>query len=204
MIVADSDSALVLKHKVQHRGERLTISVPATAVYLGGQRFVLYGNADAEIHVFAEADEHRLIKRLFWVQFERYLPTYPERRYNYADNERVNLWGGTVWAGAGPRQSHVAGRPGSDRDHVMAIIAKAGYSVPEEMMSARLVRLLDDPKSSGTGRRELMLIYSEDLAPTGRHYADLVSDGRTTPAWEPLEQPLIARAAAAFEVSALP
>ena len=45
-----------------------------------------------------------------------------------------------------------------------------------------------------------MLIYSEGLAPTGKSYAELVRDGATTPEWEPLEAPLIVRAAKAFRV----
>ena len=82
----------------------------------------------------------------------------------------------------------------------MAILARAGYAVPAETMNVRLVQMLDDPGGTGKGRDELMLIYSEDLAPTGKSYSELVRDGATTAAWDPLEAPLIARAAAAFRV----
>jgi hypothetical protein len=71
------------------------------------------------------------------------------------------------------------------------------------MMNARLVQLLDDPEGTGKGRSELMLIHSEDLDPSGKRYAELVANDQTTNAWEPLERPLIRRAAAAFLVERL-
>ena len=195
-------AAAVAGQEVAHPGEGLVVRVPAAATYVGAERFTLYGVADAEIHVFAESDSRRRLTRLYWIQFESYLASRPELRFNYAEgNRRAELWGAVTWVGGGPRLTSDHGRAGSDREHVMSILARAGYSVPPEMMSARLVQLLDDPDGTGRGRRELMLIYSEDLAPTGRRYAELVRDGRTTPAWEPLEQPLIARAASAFSVS---
>lgn len=45
-----------------------------------------------------------------------------------------------------------------------------------------------------------MLIYSEDLAPTGRRYDALFRDAQLTAAWRPLEQPLLQRATTAFTV----
>jgi len=193
-------SARVERHKVVHPGKGVTVRVPGSAAYVGGERFTLYGVADAEIHVFAEADGQRRLTRLYWIQFENYLPSLPDRRYDYSDNRRTELWGHATWVGGGPRQTGAPGRPGSDREHVMSILARAGYSAPPEMMSARLVQMLDDPAGTGRGREELMLIYSEDLAPTGKSYSQLVRDGATTAAWEPLEAPLVARAAAAFKV----
>jgi hypothetical protein len=199
-VPAQMPAAQVEGDRIVHAAEGVTVGVPAAATYVGGERFTLYGVADAEIHVFAEADAQRRLARLYWIQFESYLPSRPELRYDYSDNRRTLLWDTVTWVGAGPRDTSDPGRPGSDRQQVMNILARAGYTVPPEMMNARLVQMLDDPAGTGRGRRELMLIYSEDLAPTGRHYAELVLDGRTTEAWEPLEQPLIARAAAAFTV----
>ncbi|HET9640534.1 MAG TPA: hypothetical protein VFP12_15145 [Allosphingosinicella sp.] len=193
-------AARVERHKVVHPGKGVTVRVPKAAAYVGSERFTLYGVADAEIHVFAEADAKRRLKRLYWIQFESFLPSLPERHYDYSDNKRTELWGRTIWVGGGPRRTDAPGRAGSDREHVMNILARAGWSVPPETMSARLVQMLDDPAGTGRGRDELMLIYSEDLAPTGKRYADLVTDGATTPAWASLEAPLVARAAAAFKV----
>ena len=71
-------------------------------------------------------------------------------------------------------------------------------------MSLRMVQLLDDPKGTGHGRDELMLIYSEDLAPTGKTLAELTTDGKPNASWAPLEKGLIERATKAFSVERNP
>lgn len=193
-------AARVERHAVIHRGKGVTVRVPTSAAYVGSKRFALYGVADAEIHVFAEADSRRRITRLYWIQFESYLPGRPELRYDYSDDKRSELWGTVTWMTAGPRRTGGPGRAGSDGEQVMSLLARAGYTLPAEAMNIRLVQLLDDPGGAGRGRDELMLIYGEDLASTGKSLAELVKDGKTTPAWDPLEGPLIARAAEAFRV----
>ncbi len=193
--------ARVQRHAVAHPANGVTVRVPASATYVGSERFTLYEVADAEIHVFAEADSKRRLTRLYWIQFESFLPSRPELRYNYAEgNARARLWGTTTWVSGWPRRTGDRMRAGSDREHVMGVLAGAGYTAPAEMMNARLVQMLDDPDGTGRGREELMLIYSEDLEPTGTAYSELVRDDETTAAWKPLEAPLVARAAAAFKV----
>jgi hypothetical protein len=198
--VPAAPAARVERHAVVHRGKGVTVRVPASAAYVGSKRFALYGVADAEIHVFAEADSKRRISRLYWIQFESYLPGRPEHRYDYSDNKRSELWGNVTWMTAGPRRTGGPGRSGSDGEQVTSLLARAGYTLPAEAMNIRLVQLLDDPRGTGRGRDELMLIYGEDLASTGKSLSELVEDGKTTPAWEPLERPLSARAAEAFRV----
>lgn len=84
---------------------------------------------------------------------------------------------------------------------VMRILARRGYTLPIEMLSVRLVQILDDPAGTGRGRKELMLIYAEDLAPTGKTFAELVANDAVTPAFRPFEKPLIDRAVAAFSIT---
>jgi hypothetical protein len=192
--------ACVAQNVVTHPVDRLTVRVPATATYAGHERFNLYGIADAEVHVFVDADAAKKVQRLYWVQFESYLPSN-KHRYNYAEgNTRYDLWGTPTWVVASPQQTTTPGRPGSDRDGVMRILARGGYTVPAEVQNVRLVQILDDPAGTGRGRKELMLIYSEDLATTGKTYSELVAKDELTPAFEPLEKPLIDRAIAAFSV----
>ena len=188
-------------HAVIHSGEQVTVRVPGSAAYLGSERFTLYGVADAEVHVFAESDASRRLRRLYWIQFESYLPSLPDKGYNYADgNRRMEAWGVPTWVRAGPVRTDGPMRAGSDREHVIGILKRAGYTVPDEVMNVRMVQLLDDPEGTGHGRRELMLIYSEDLGPTGEKVADLVVDGKPTARWTPMEQPLVTRATTAFQV----
>jgi hypothetical protein len=197
-------AATVSANKVTHPLEKVVVHVPAGATYAGAERFNLYGVADAEIHVFVEADSARKMQRLYWVQFESYLPSV-DSRYNYADgNTKFDLWGTPTWLTWGPRRSNAPMRPGGDRESVIRILAKGGYSIPAELLNVRMVQMLDDPAGTGRGRRELMIIYSEDLAPTGRTVAELVTDGQLIDAaWKPLEQPLLDRATKSVRVERL-
>lgn len=179
--------------------------MPGKAAYVGGDRFTLYDVADCEVHVFVEADARRRVRRLYWIQFESYLPTLPDRRYDYADgNRRMDLWGAAAWVRAAPADTSQPGRPGSDRERVLAILKRGGFAVPADVLSVRLVRLLDDPAGTGRGRRELMLMYVEDLAPSGLKAADFGTGGKPNARWTATEGPLIERAAAAFRVAAAP
>src|SRR5512144_1322411 len=58
------------------------IRLPRAARYAGAARWDLYGIRDAELHVFVEADAQKRVQRLYWVQFEHYLPDN-SYTYNY-------------------------------------------------------------------------------------------------------------------------
>jgi hypothetical protein len=198
---ADPPQAIVSGHTVAHKAAGLTIKVPASATYVGAERFDLYGVADAEIQVFAEADKDKRLTRLYWIQFESYWPDHPNNHYDYTGDRREQHWGNTVWVNSGPGSTTTPPRPGGDRAHVQAMLEKAGYKAPPEMMNVRMIQLLDDPKGTGHGRRELMFIYAEDLAKTGKTLAELTdAKGENNAAWEPLDQPLVQRATTAFSV----
>ena len=61
--------------------------------------------------------------------------------------------------------------------------------MPSGMMYVRLVHLLDDQK-----RKELMIIYGEDLAPTGHTVADLRKNGKAYDQWPVLQKSLLEHA----------
>jgi hypothetical protein len=194
--------AQVGAHMVTKPGEpRLRIKVPTSARYAGGERFLLYGNADCELHVFVDADAAKRIRRFYWVQFEDFLPTSPDARYTYGKRDRgVMLWGGKTWISSGFGRTDFATRAGSDREHLRGILERAGYTAPATMMQVRLVRLLDDPGGTGFGRRELMLIYAEDLALSGEDFEALGGEGEDTARWREIEPALVKRASNAFAV----
>lgn len=194
-------AAQVRAHAVVHPGERITVRVPRGAVYVGGDRFALYDVADCEIHVFVEADAQHRVRRLYWIQFEAYLASQPDRRYNYADgNRRIDLRGTPTWVRPAPANVAQPARAGSDRERVIAIVRRAGLSLPADVLSVRMVQLLDDPQGTGHGRHELMMIYAEDLAPSGSTAEDFMTEGAPNARWAAAEQPLVARASAAFTV----
>lgn len=171
------------------------IELPAEARYLGADRWNLYGVADCELHVWVEPGEDRVVNRLYWVQFEAFLPGKPEARYNYPFTRTQNIGGleFDVRARFGP---DTPPRPDSDADHVRKIIEGAGYKMPQDMMNVRFVHLPDEQK-----RSELMIIYAEDLKPAGLRSADLEPGGKASDRWAALQQALIQRAAHKLNVS---
>ena len=197
--VAPDMSARVEEHRVERPG--LRVSVPRGATYLGADRFVLKQLTDCEMHVFVEADAARRVRRFYWVHFETYLPSRPESRFTYGDTDRrTRLWGEAAWISARPAQSSKVPRAGWDTEHFRAMIRRAGYIMPAEFLTVRLVRLLDDPKGTGYGRHELMLIYGEDIAPGMPGYADLTTNNTVNDRWARVEPALVRRAARAFAV----
>src|SRR4051812_33590232 len=60
--------------------------------YVGGYKFVLYDVANAEQHFFVDADKDGRIKRMYWIQFEGYLPSNTNI-YNYKGPKTVQIGG---------------------------------------------------------------------------------------------------------------
>ena len=80
-------------------------------------------------------------------------------------------------------------QPGSDREHIEALIRVKGYKMPAGMMDVRLVHLLDQQK-----RKELMIIYGEDVASTGVAAAELHGGGKAYDQWPIIKKGLVERA----------
>ena len=168
---------------------KVHVRLPTSARYVGAARWVLFGMADCELHAFVEPDDRRRVQRLYWVQFEGYLPTKPHlhHRYDsprYATIGHMDFYVDTWITAAGENTT-----AGSDSEHINALIARQGYKIPAAMMYVRLVHLLDEEK-----RKELMIIYAEDLAPTGLGAADLRKGGRAYDQWPDIEKGLVERA----------
>lgn len=108
---------------------RLRIVLPRQATYLGADRWLLYDVADCEVHIFVEADEHKVVQRMYWVQFEAYLPGRPELKHTYSDPVRgVQGMDFFVRARFGP--TNEPPKSGSDSEHVQQIIQARGYTCP--------------------------------------------------------------------------
>ena len=165
------------------------IHLPESAKYVGADRWILYGIADCELHAFVEADPQKNVQRLYWVQFEGYVPSQPELAHTYDSARHAAIGGLDFYMDAWPRADGEPTTPGSDREHIEALIRGKGYKMPAGMMYVRLVHLLDAKK-----RKELMIIYGEDLAPTGFTAADLAEGGKSHNQWPALEDGLIERA----------
>jgi hypothetical protein len=171
------------------RDPKVRIELPKSVQYVGADRWVLYGMADCELHAFVEVDAEKNVRRLYWVQFEGYLPTRPELKHTYDSPRIAKLGGMEFYIDTWVRPDNAATRLGSDLEHIQALIRAHGYKLPAGMMSVRLVHLLDNQK-----RKELMIIYSEDVAPTGFTAAELLPGGTARDRWPAIEKSLVERA----------
>jgi hypothetical protein len=170
------------------------IEIASGLRYLGAQRFVLYGVANCEQHLFVDATPDGTIKRLVWVQFEGYLPDKPHR-YDYSSNERSTMNGLDVFVRGGAAPTNNPTRAGSDTEHVRNYLAAKGLRLPAEVLTQRIVSLTDEAK-----RNELMFIYMEDLAPLKVSAADLNKGGAAEERWPEIKAGLLERAKAAITV----
>lgn len=164
------------------KGRTLTsIELPAVRIkfgkefeYAGGHRFVLYNVATAEQHFFIDAGKDGLIRRMYWVQFEGYLPNNTNS-YTYKGNKTVNIGGLDFIADTYARNIRAnPGRPDSDGALARNFLAQRGYRLAsDETLSQRFLHYIGEDK-----RNELMIIYLEDMSPLGVTAADLADGGK--------------------------
>jgi len=165
------------------------IRLPNSAQYAGADRWILYDIADCELHAFVEADAQHNVQRLYWVQFEAYVPSRPELKHTYDSPQHTQIGGMDFYVDTWARASNEETTPGSDREHIEALIRAHGYKMPPGMIYVRLVHLLDEQK-----RKELMIIYGEDVAATGFAAADLGEGGKAHDRWPQIAKGLVERA----------
>jgi len=163
--------------------------------YIGAQSFILYGVATAEQHFFVDADENKQIHRLYWIQFEGYLPSNTHT-YRYQSKKKGSLGQFEFFADAAARKSGAASRPDSDSAKFLQFIKDKGYRMAEgDFLSQRLVHLVDEKK-----RDELMIIYLESLKPMQLTAADLAPTGKAAAQWEGISEKLLQRALKGMEL----
>ncbi|SRR5258708_1529071 len=167
--------------------------------YAGTQSFVLYDVANAEQHFFVDADKAGRIKRMYWIQFEGYLPSNTHT-YKYAATKTVNLAGLDFIADVYARNVRAnPGRPDSDGSRARAFLESKGHRMAsDEVIFQRLVHLVDESK-----RAEIMIIYLEDLSAMGLTAADVAEGGKAFARWNQISKELLERALKNMEVSRL-
>jgi hypothetical protein len=188
----------------QVKGQTLTSTeMPAVRLkfdkqfkYVGGHEFILYDVARAEQHFFVDADKEGRVRRLYWIQFEGYLPSNTHT-YNYKVNQTVKIGGLDFIADAYARNIKAnPGRPDSDGSRARAFLESKGYRLlSDDVMSQRLVHIVDDSK-----RSELMIIYLEDLSAMKLTAADLAAGGSAAARWNEISKGLLERAVKGMEV----
>jgi hypothetical protein len=174
---------------ISNHDPAVQIRLPPSVRYLGKDRWVLYGIADCDLYAFVDANEQREIQRLYWIQFEQYLPSRPDLHHTYDSPHHLTISGWDFFVDTYVRPEDAPIDAGSDREHIEALIRKQGYVMPEGMMYVRLVHLLDDLK-----RKELMIIYGESVAGTGHLAKELDEGGTAHGEWVRIEKGLVKRA----------
>jgi len=163
-----AQSGEVKRPERQVQGQVLTSAAdPAVKItfdkkfkYAGGQRFLLYGVAEAEQHFFVQASADRNIQSFYWLQFEHYLPNN-DHQYDYPPTRTVDL-GGFTFVHDTKVFANYAGQernPESDAGKAVALLKKAGYALPAAAARTRMFYLTDSSK-----RKELMIIYGEAVS----------------------------------------
>ncbi len=123
------------------------------------------------------------------MQFEGYLATRPDLKHEYNSPRHAKIGGLDFYVDTWVRPNDATTEQGSDREHIETLIHGKGYKMPAGMMYVRLVHLLDEQK-----RKELMIIYGEDLADTGYTAVELHEGGKAYDRWPAIEEDLVARA----------
>jgi hypothetical protein len=164
--------------------------------YVGGHTFILYEVARAEQHFYVDADKDGNISRMYWVQYEGYLPSNTHA-YDYDSPKKVNIGGLDFFADVYARKSDPKqGRPDSDSAKAREFLASKGYKIAsDEVMFQRLVNM-----TTPDNRNELMIIYLEVLTPTGFTAADLSANGKAADKWPEISAALLKRAQDGFEI----
>jgi hypothetical protein len=175
----------------------ITIKVGDSLDFVGRSKFILYDIAEAEIFVFAEAGEGRRLKRRLVVQFEGFLDSNTHT-YNYRMPMRMTLGSHEYMVddfAANLRRLKEEEPADSDGARVDDLLQQAGYTMPDDAIWTRFVRVIGEDR-----RRELLIIYMEDLKDLGLTSAGMPQDEPLSQEYAPLTNGVHERALRAFTV----
>jgi hypothetical protein len=128
--------------------------------YVGGQVVNLYGNADAEQHMFVKAGNSGVVERFYMVQFEHFLPSN-KYTYNYPAERTTNIgdlrfiYDVKSWADYAANEAE---DPASDGAAFSRLLAQHQLAFPKKAVRVRMFHL-----PTADRRTELMIIYGEAL-----------------------------------------
>ena len=168
--------------------------------HIGGQKFILYGVADTEQHFFVETTADDTLQSVYWVQYEAYLPS-KSYTYNYDDSPLQVTLGDYVFqtdTEAFSFDPNKKRKRGTDGAMARQFLASKGYSYPSEVAYARMVYLTDSSR-----RKELMIIFMDDLARYGTTAALLTDKGADSNLWAEVERKHLMRIEQSLEVISL-
>jgi hypothetical protein len=128
--------------------------------YVGGQVVNLYGNADAEQHLFVKGAATGPVQSFYWVQFEHFLPTN-KYTYDYKPDRTTDVGGlqfiYDVKSFLG-YDAALQSDPQSDGAAIGRLLAQHNLAFPKRAARVRMFHLPTPDR-----RTELMIIYGESL-----------------------------------------
>jgi hypothetical protein len=125
--------------------------------HVGGQVVNLYGNADAEQHLFVKATGSGSVQGFYWVQFEHFLPTN-QYTYDYKPDRTTDIGGlQFIYDVKSFTDYTVTLRdPRSDGAAIASLLARHNLAFPKRAARVRMFHLPTPDR-----RTELMIIYGE-------------------------------------------
>lgn len=191
-----------------------SISFDSSIQYIGSKSFILYKVARCEIHLFAELDSLGGYERLYWIQYEGYLPgkllPFPANlkpgglTYDYIDDPyRESIAGKEFYIKTGNfkiefSEAELNGKSDEDDSdflNVARLLNQKGININSEVLSVRMVHLNEDKSD------ELMIIYYESLGNDDHRVKTLEGQGKTSPQWDFISNDLISRAKAGITLT---
>jgi hypothetical protein len=168
-VASDQDAlAPTPPHLRQVRGQTIiSKELPAAELtfgkdfrYVGGQKENLYGNAEAEQHLFVKAGSSGAIERFYWVQFEHFFPTNTYT-YDYHPDRTTDIGGLQFIYDIKSWPDYAAMQiedPASDGAAIARLLSQHGLAFPKRAVRVRMFHLPTPDR-----RTELMIIYGEAL-----------------------------------------
>ena len=146
---------------------QIRLDIDTALTHVGSQRWILYNVAQAEQHLFAQRAADG-VKRFLWVQFEEYIPS-SNGKYDYSKSAPISAFGRELRVDKRLWQVPTTEtRPESDGAYARKMLREHGITLPSHMLYERFIYLPDS-----TGRRELMVIYAEDVRSVGAEASTL-------------------------------
>ncbi|APE28253.1 hypothetical protein [Aurantiacibacter gangjinensis] len=160
----------------------LAMRIDPSLDYLGGQKFVLYGTANVEQHVFARRWPDGRDRSMLLIQFESVVDGV-DWAYDYSAAEyRTEIDGVDFFTDAEPGQLppiFAKGEPGTDSYRAAVLAADAGFEAPEDYVWLRSVHIPD-----ADARSELLIILRDDLSSEGVTRGELLPGGSAHDRWQ--------------------
>lgn len=128
--------------------------------YVGGQVVNLYGNADAEQHLFVKGADSGPVQSFYWVQFEHFLPSN-KYTYDYRPDRTADIDGLQFIYDVKSFLDYSAIQkpdPRSDGAAIARLLAQHNLAFPKRTARVRMFYLPTPDR-----RTELMIIYGESL-----------------------------------------